>query len=239
MFIFTETKTYFPYIFMSSNPFHKIAILPNLIIKGKSKYVWNVFLNRLYSKEIAFGFKRDLSVTLKKPRTLKPTTIRKCIKEDESSFTDNPNNGLIHKFKNCYVGVTKEEIPCARVWLIDASENKKLKSIWGRRFPQLNPDEVLLENVFTVPKFRGMGIIPAFLYDVAEKSKDLGAKYAITFGEVKNANTSRSYNYAGFTPYIVRNVSYFLFIKTIKFQEVSSKHLDSYNKSIQRKATSK
>ena len=127
-------------------------------------------------------------------------------------FIDNPNNGLIHKFNTCYVGLTKEQIPCARVWLIDASENKKLKSIWGKRFPQLKKDEVLLENVFTVPKYRGMGIIPAFLYDVAETSKDLGAKYAITFGEVKNKNTSRSYNYAGFSPYIVRRVSYFLFI---------------------------
>ncbi|WP_417866819.1 hypothetical protein [Xanthomarina gelatinilytica] len=224
---------------MSHHPFQKIVLLPTLLKKGRAKYVWNVFLNRLYSKEIAFGFKRDLSVPFKKPRTLKPITIRTCIDTDEAYFIDNPNNGLIHKFNTCYVGLTKEQIPCARVWLIDASENKKLKSIWGKRFPQLKKDEVLLENVFTVPKYRGMGIIPAFLYDVAETSKDLGAKYAITFGEVKNKNTSRSYNYAGFSPYIVRRVSYFLFIKSITFEEVSKEYLDFYNESINRKTTSK
>jgi hypothetical protein len=217
---------------MSSHPFHKIAILPKLIKKGRIKYVWNVFLNRLYSKEIAFGFKRDLSVPFKKPRTLKPITIREFIEEDEPYFIDNPNNGLILNFKTCYIGVTKENIPCARVWLIDSTENKKLKSIWGNRFPQLKSDEVLLENVFTIPKFRGMGIIPAFLYDVSEKSKVLGAKSAITFGEVKNINTSRSYNYAGFSPYVVRTVSCFLFIKSIKFEEVSNEYLVLYNKSI-------
>jgi hypothetical protein len=223
---------------MSSNPFQKIAMLPTLIKNGRIKYVWSAFLNRLYSKEIAFGFKRNLSLPFKKPRTLKPITIREFIKEDEPFFIDNPNNGLIEKFDTCYVGVTNEEIPCARVWLIDSSENKKLKDSWDGRFPQLNSDEVLLENVFTVPKFRGMGVIPAFLFDVAEKSKEQGAKYAITFGEVKNINTSRSYNYAGFSPYIVRTVSYFLFIKSIKYEEISNEYLDFYNKSINRKGTS-
>jgi hypothetical protein len=224
---------------MSSNLFSKIALLPKLIKEGRAKYLWKAFLNRLYSKEIAFGFKRDLSIPYKKPRTLKPNTIRESIKEDDVYFIDNPNNGLINNFKTCYVGITKEEVPCARVWLIDSSENNKLKAIWGNRFPQLKPDEVLLENVFTVPKFRGMGIIPAFLYDVSEISKDLGATYAITFGEVKNINTTRSYSYAGFSPYIVRTVSYFLFIKSIKYEAVSSEYLEFYNKSINRKAVSK
>jgi hypothetical protein len=223
---------------MSNNSFYKIVSLATLLKKGRIEYVWTAFLNRLYSKETAFGFKRDLSIPFKKPRTLKPITIRESVETDKPFFIDNPNNGLINNFKRCYIGITKEDIPCARVWLIDSSENKKLKDIWGDRFPQLKSDEVLLENVFTVPKFRGMGVIPAFLYDVAEKSKEQGAKYAITFGEVKNINTSRSYSYAGFSPYIVRIVSYFLFIKSIKYEDVSSEHLDFYNKSINRKVAS-
>ncbi|WP_188462357.1 hypothetical protein [Bizionia arctica] len=224
---------------MSSNLFSKIALLPKLIKDGKAKYLWNAFSNRLYSKEIAFGFKRDLSIPFKKPRTLKPISIREFTEADKPFFIDNPNNGFILKFNTCYIGETKEQVPCARVWLIDSSENNKLRATWGNRFPQLKQDEVLLENVFTVPKYRGMGIIPAFLYDVAEKSKDLGAKYAITFGEVKNINTTRSYSYAGFSPYIVRNVSYFLFIKSIKYEVVSKEYLDFYNKSINRKAVTK
>ncbi|MCX7546947.1 hypothetical protein OS188_03165 [Xanthomarina sp. F1114] len=224
---------------MSSNLFSRIALLPQLIKDGKAKYLWTAFLNRLNSKEIAFGFKRDLSVPYKKPRTLKPITIREFKKEDEVFFVDNPNNGLINNFHTCYVGITKDEIPCARVWLIDSSQNKTLKNTWGERFPQLKADEVLLENVFTVPKYRGMGVIPAFLYDVAEKSRELGAKYAITFGEVKNINTSRSYDYAGFTPYIVRTVSYFLFIKSIKYEELSEEKMAFYNKSINRKTPKK
>ncbi|HLV15619.1 MAG TPA: hypothetical protein VKY41_10590 [Xanthomarina sp.] len=220
---------------MSSNLFKKIALLPKLIREGRAKYLWTAFLNRVHSKEIAFGFKRDLSVPYKKPRTLKPTTIREFQKEDAVYFVENPNNGLINNFHTCYVGITNENIPCARVWLIDSSQNKTLKATWGDRFPQLRPDEVLLENVFTVPKYRGMGVIPAFLYDVAEKSKELGARYAITFGEIKNINTSRAYNYAGFSPYIVRTVSYFLFIKSINYEEISSEHMDFYNKSINRK----
>ncbi|HLV38637.1 hypothetical protein [Xanthomarina sp.] len=224
---------------MSSNLFNKMALLPKLIKEGKTKYLWTSFLNRLYSKEIAFGFKRDLSVPYKKPRTLKPITIREFQEDDEVFFVDNSNNGLINNFYTCYVGITNENIPCARVWLIDSSQNKTLNHIWGDRFPQLKADEVLLENVFTVPKFRGMGVIPAFLYDVAEKSRELGARYAITFGEVKNINTSRSYDYAGFSPYIVRTVSYFLFIKSINYEEIPSDKMIFYNKSINRKPPAK
>ena len=237
MFIFTSTSKRYNYEFMSSNLFSKLALLPRIIKDGRGKYLWTAVLNRLYSKEIAFGFKRDLSISYKKPRTLKPIAIREFQKNDAVFFVDNPSNGLINKFHTCYVGVTLDNTPCARVWLIDVSQNKMLNATWGKRFPELKPNEVLLENVFTVPKYRGMGVIPAFLYDVAEKSKDLGARYAITFGEVKNINTSRSYDYAGFSPYILRTVSYFLFIKTIKYEEITTGKMDFYNKSINRKAS--
>ncbi|MEO8933327.1 MAG: hypothetical protein ABI295_03395 [Xanthomarina sp.] len=239
MFIFTIASKPYNYEFMSSNLFRKMALVPKLIKEGQIKYLWTAFLNRLYSKEIAFGFKRDLSIPYKKPRTLKPITIREFQKEDDHFFVENPNNGLIYSFHTCYVGVTKESIPCARVWLIDSSQNHTLKDIWGARFPQLKPDEVLLENVFTVPKYRGMGVIPVFLFEVAEKSRDLGAKYVITFGEVNNINTSRSYDYAGFSPYIIRTVSYFLFIKSVKFQAVSDEKRTFYNKSIHRQVSIK
>jgi len=54
-----------------------------------------------------------------------------------------------------------------------------------------------------------------------------------------NKNTSRSYNYVDISPYIVIRVSYFLFIKSITFEEVSKEYLDFYNESINRKTTSK
>jgi GNAT superfamily N-acetyltransferase len=127
------------------------------------------------------------------------------------------------------VAVTKEGIPCFHLWLIDASQNEKLKKVWGDIFPRLNPDEFLVENVYTVPKFRGAGIFPAVLHEIAEKSKALGAKYLISFGETSNVNMSRSFAYAGFFPYVLRTKKNFLFNRSIFFKDIPDELMSDYN----------
>src|SRR5690606_12808226 len=104
-----------------------------------------------------------------------------------------------------------------------------LKKVWGDTFPKLKPDEFLVENVYTVPKFRGAGIFPAVLHEIAEKSKALGAKYLISFGETNNVNMSRSFAYAGFFPYVLRTKKNFLFNRTIFFEDIPDELMSDYN----------
>jgi len=205
---------------MSSVIKSKIAFINKLIKGGQFNLIWDAFARRIYSEELAFGFKKDLSIPGQKPRALKKISTRVFNSGDELYFSDNSNDRLIFEFQTCYVGIIEEDIPCSRLWLIDASQNEKLKNIWGDNFPPLNSDEVLLENVFTRPKYRGLGIMPSFLYQIAEKGKAQGAKYAITFGSVNNTNTSRSFHYAGFHPYVLRKVKWSFFNKTISYLEI-------------------
>tara|TARA_R110000868_G_scaffold12514_1_gene59775 strand:+ start:1187 stop:1873 length:687 start_codon:yes stop_codon:yes gene_type:complete len=206
----------------------KIWYSINLIRDGKLKEVWQALTRRLYSEELAFGFKRDLSIKIHKPRSLAKVIIREGTSEDEKYFSEDSNDGRIKNFQTCYVAINYDKIPCFRTWLIDASQNEKLKKAWGNNFPQLKKDEILLEKVFTIPKYRGMGILPIALYEISEKGLKLGAKYAICFGAVMNKNTSCSFCFAGFEPYILRKVRWFLFIKFTSYQEIPVNLLTDY-----------
>lgn len=208
----------------------RITYAFKLIQSGEIKDVFQALVRRLKSEEIAYGFKRDLNIKFSKPRSLVKVSIRVYQPDDGQYFTERKNDGLINEFHTCYVGITKEGIACCHVWLIDASQNKKLKKAWGNTFPTLNADELLAENVYTVPKYRGMGIFPTVLDQLVEKGIALGANYIISFGEANNINMSRSFVYAGYQPYILRRKKWFLFNKSITFEEISAEDMDLFNK---------
>lgn len=200
----------------------------SLIDRGDYRFFWQIFKKKIYSTEMAFGFKLNLEQGVKLRKALIPINIRLSQKEDDIYFLDNKTTGLIERLKTCYIATNKEGIPCFRCWLIDHSQNNKLRQFWGNTFPPLNHDELLIENVFTNPKFRGLGIFPAVLGLVSEEGKKLGAKYTISFGEVSNKNTTRSMAYAGFKPYIYRKVDWFLFRKKVTFLPIPENLLKDY-----------
>lgn len=208
----------------------KIAFAVSMIKDGKIKHVWQAIARRIKSEEVAYGFRRDLEVRFAKPRTLLKISTRVYQEDDGQFFTERKNDGLINDFHTCYVGVTKEGIPCCHLWLIDASQNEKLKRAWGNTFPTLKEDELLVENVYTVPKYRGLGVFPTFLDQIVEKGMALGAKSMISFGESSNINMSRSFVYTGFQPYIVRRKKWFLFCKSISFEQLSEEEMKVFNK---------
>lgn len=190
--------------------------------------VWEAFRRRLGSEEIAIGFRRDLDKVFAEPKSLMKITVRKAVPEDATYFQDRRNDGLIERFQTCYVALAKDGTPCSRLWLIDASQNELLQETWRGTFPELQPDEVLIENVYTVPKYRGFGILPLVVDQVVKAGKKSGIRYALTFGELKNTITSRSFTYAGFDPYILRRKKWRFFMRTISFEEIPADILKQY-----------
>lgn len=213
----------------------RVEYIKKLIKEGKTKTIWEAFVRRIYSEEVCFAFKRDLNLEIKKPRSLVKVTTRVAQESDEVYFKDNEKDGLMDQLETCYVAINKEEIPCFRVWLLDASQNEKLENIWKGTFPHLNKDEILLENIFTVPQFRGMGIMATAMDIMADKCKELGANYAITIVHVDDTNIIRSLNYVGFEPYILRTRKWVLFNKSIKFKEIPNNLMEQYHKATNRK----
>ena len=210
----------------------RISFYINKIYKGEIKSVLKAFIDKIYSENLAFGFKLNLLENTKKPRVLIKTSIRECNNNDEHHFKmDKENNELIKLLPTCYVAVTKKGDPCFRIWRIDHTQNKKIKDFWGDTYPQLRKDEVLLESAFTVAKYRGMGLHPAIMFDILDQSKNQGIKFGLAFASIKNINSIRSFYHAGFHPYTLRREKWFLFKKSIIFEDIPN-DLKVYHKKI-------
>ena len=214
-----------------------VSYLINLIRQGDYKFMWSGFKKRIWSKDIGYGLKRDLDLEFKQPPTLIKTKIRLFKESDREHFEeDRTNKGLFEKkISSFYVATTQDDKPCYCVWLIDSSQNEKIVDYWGGFFPPLNKDEVLVENSYTVPKFRGMGIMPYAMSQVSEKGKELGARYAIHYTSTTHVNSLRAGYYAGFKPYILRTEKWFMFKRTYSFGPIPDDLLKHYEKVTQPK----
>ena len=63
-------------------------------------------------------------------------------------------------FENCYIGRTIESGEMASInWLVTPDDIKKTR--FEHRYIFLKEDEILGENIFTLEKFRGMGVMDA------------------------------------------------------------------------------
>ncbi len=218
----------------------KISFALNLIKKGEFKSVLKGIAYKIYSEKVSFVLKRDSNLDHKITRSFVKFTFR-LYKESDAEFfiEDQENIALIKQLPKCYVAVTEENIPCLRIWLLDSSQNEKIKEFWGDSYPQLKDDEVLTESVFTTPKYRGLGLMPAAMTLLAEKAKEEeGARHTITVTPKTNINSIRATSFAGFAPYAIRKENYFLFNKSVSFEDIPNNLMDYYNEitSIKRKS---
>lgn len=84
-------------------------------------------------------------------------------------------------FKNCYIARSiKGEIMYMQ-WIIYPNENEIIERFYLNRFKLLKKNQILLENAFTFPRYRGLGLFAAVTSDLLQKSKDEGYKGAIAY----------------------------------------------------------
>ena len=206
----------------------------DLIKKGELKFVINGIAKRIISKNEVFGLRRDLNLAIQNPDSLIDITIRPFRDEDQDSFTmDLQNGGLFEKeIPDCFVAASTEGIPCYRQWLIGPKQNVKIEEFWGKAFPILKEDEALLESAFTIPAFRGKRIMPAAMARIAEKANDLGVRWVITFVGIDNIPSLKGCWRSGFDPYILRKEKWFMFKKTVTFENIPKELMDTYTKNI-------
>ena len=126
------------------------------------------------------------------------------------------------KIPTCYVALTKDNEPCYMQALIAPSENARLQEYFEGFFPWLRPDEALLEHAFTLETFQGLGIMPHAMARIAEKGRELGARWVITFVIHDNIPALKGCKRAGFSPYLVRREKWRLFRKQLSFEELPS-----------------
>ena len=90
----------------------------------------------------------------------------------------------IHFYKcglrNCY-GLTVDGQPVYLQWLIHPAENEILARHFPRRFPALSPQQVMLENAFTAPQYRGRGFLPHATAALLQMARKDGFHSAVSY----------------------------------------------------------
>ena len=218
------------------NLINKIAYLFRLLRQGELKFLWSGITKRIYSENLAYGLKRDLNVEIPTPPSLLKLSFREYRPEDAPYFElDNSNLGIIDlQIQHCFVA-TKDGDPVYRVWLMPSSQNEKIKEFWGDSFPPLKTNQVLVENSYTVPKYRGFGIMPYAMKLIAEKGIDFGADTAIIYTAIDHLVSLRAGDYAGYHPFNLRKEKWFLFKRTSSFGDIPEELMAHYKKVTQRK----
>lgn len=92
-------------------------------------------------------------------------------------------------FKHCYFAKTPNGQPAYMQWLIYPDENEIITKHFQYRFYPLKANQVMLENAFTFPRFRGLGLLPCVSAELLTIAKNQGYKNAILYIK-KNQITS-------------------------------------------------
>lgn len=66
-------------------------------------------------------------------------------------------------FNNCYIGKTKEGEIAYIQWLLYPYENKNIKNHFRDIFYPFRENQVMIKNVFTFSRFRGLNLIPTII----------------------------------------------------------------------------
>lgn len=153
-----------------------------------------LFINRLFSINHYYVMKRKLNFLDKKKiriayriENLHNINFSYLIKSLKSLDSESRRELMARisfynaGFKNCYVAKTKNEEIAFIQWLIHPSENLIIKEHFSNKFYMLGERQVMIENAFTFPKFRGHGLLPAVTSDLLEIAEKAGYENVITY----------------------------------------------------------
>lgn len=161
------------------------------------------------------GLRRDLAIPFKAPDAGIPLSIRPLAAADlpallgldaTASADDTFETAWRRAFAarhmaGGHVAVDERNgTPCYVQWLLGPDDNAFVRSMGG--FPALQANEALLENAYTPPRYRGMGIMPAAMARIAERAADLGARYVLTFVQDNNIPSLKGCQRSGFAPHL-------------------------------------
>jgi GNAT superfamily N-acetyltransferase len=210
--------------------------LSRLVLNEGPAKAWSAIRYRVYSDSTSLGLRRDLSRPFDKPTAKIPITVRPLASTDDLSALDPepdlPADEALSRLAQrrlvgsglrvCYVAIATDGKPCYMQWAIPATENERMRAVFGNLYPQLGPDEALLEGAYTPTAYRGKGIMGAAMAQVAERAADFGARWVITFVDERNSASVKGCVRAGFVPYLKRHEKFRWFYRQIQFEPIEA-----------------
>jgi len=223
--------------------FHRIINASRLLVDGRYSILINELKRQLDSESLSFGLQRDLKNNFEPPKAKINISIRHLKNEDIDSLLDNRTHnpaedraisdqrGIVDAgIPGCFVAVTDDNKPCYMQWLISSEHNDMVAGHFKGLFPTLNKPEALLEGAYTPPSFRGMGIMPAAMAQIAKEANGINATLVNTFVDINNIASLKGCRRAGFAPYVLRKDKWFMFRRAITFHPIPAPLLETYNR---------
>jgi len=102
-------------------------------------------------------------------------------------------------FQHCFLAKLPNGQTTYMQWLIYPEENEVIANHFTRQFYPLRPGQVMLENAFTFPRFRGMGLLPAVSAQLLILARDQGYKDAIVYIKKNQIASLNEFIKLGFT----------------------------------------
>lgn len=210
--------------------------LSRLVLSEGPAKAWSAIRYRVYSDSTSLGLRRDLSLAFEKPAAKIPITVRPLAPTDDLSALDpEPDlpadealSRLVQRrllqsgLRVCYVAIAPDGKPSYMQWAIPATENHRVRGVFGNLYPVLASNEALLEGAYTPTAYRGKGIMGAAMAQVAERAADYGARWVITFVDERNSASVKGCVRAGFAPYLKRHERFRLFYRKIRFEPIEA-----------------
>jgi GNAT superfamily N-acetyltransferase len=202
-----------------------------LLRRGEGSEALRAVKLRFSSDAIHYGLRRDVTVPFAAPPAKIEVVVRPLTPQDDLSFLD-PEPGLPEEVARtrrgqrhlvaaqlpvCWVAVDAAGKIAYMQWLVTPKHNSRIREVWGSSFPQLQPDEALLEGAYTPEAYRGQGIMPHAMARIAESAQAMGARWVITFVGDDNVASLKGCKKAGFSPYLHRRQSWRLFRRQAVF----------------------
>lgn len=188
-------------------------------------------------RSLNYGLRRDLTVPIEHPSAKIPISVRPMRDEDldillptgplvpeQERMEANWRRGFAHNVgSGGFVAIDERDgSPCYMQWLLKPAQNDFIAQL--KTFPLLKDDEALLENAYTPPSHRGLGIMSAAMALIAERAADFGARYVMTFVGHDNVPSLKGCRRAGFDPDMlhVRHDSLFGLIRRNRFDRLAA-----------------
>ena len=177
-------------------------------------------MNAVVLRRTSYGLRRHLHTSCLPPTTKLPLMVRELNHSDtplilpyhlaasdrrEGQQINQRRKLLAQNIPTPFVAIDQSSSrPCFIQWAFDSSHNDFITHFFKGRFPRLKQGEVLLENAYTHPHYRGQGVMPVAMSLIADIIAARGAREVMTFVETTNIPSLKGCTRAGFQPFMIR-----------------------------------
>lgn len=174
--------------------------------------IFQLLLNRLYSVTYYLVIKINLKFLTEFPLKRTPPGELSLLTSDDlifikqniKSYGQSDRKEILARiqfyeqgFRHCYIVKVNNKIAYLQ-WLIYASENHLIRKYYPKIFFPVKENQVIIENAYTFPEFRGMGYLPYVSRLLLKKAQDKDCYSAIGYIKIHKIASLNEFYQMGF-----------------------------------------